>query len=58
MADMVVNAEKLLLKRIPNEVEKVLQMISESLLICMHSETLMEMKAKALLMVCSSNISL
>ncbi|WOL13677.1 hypothetical protein Cni_G22450 [Canna indica] len=51
VAEYMVQAKELLLTRRFNEVMKALQMISDSLLISTHSETLMEMKSEALLML-------
>ena len=56
MADYIVQAKELILKRTPNEVTKALQLISEALSISAHSENLMEMKAEALLTVCRFTI--
>ncbi|KAG1371172.1 putative DnaJ subfamily C member 7 [Cocos nucifera] len=51
VADYIVQAKELMLKRTPNEVTKALQFISEALSISPHSENLLEMKAEALLML-------
>ncbi|XP_010938663.1 uncharacterized protein [Elaeis guineensis] len=51
VADYIVRAKELLLKRTPNEVTQALQFISEALSISSHSENLLEMKAEALLML-------
>jgi len=53
VADLTGQSAELLLKRKSNDASKALNMISEALSISPHSESLLEMKAEALLMVCA-----